>query len=113
MVWDTNLSISKLPNNIAEYFKKEADVLYSDLLSKKLRVVLVPAPRSFFEGHKIRAVECQNPGWYSELYHLYAHFKRSRCANALDRIRTGEDKNYRVHPFRYDARVRELILTRL
>ena len=75
MGWDTNLAVSKLPDQIARYFRKEADFLYKDLDANKLSVVLVPAPRQLFSGHKVRATECLNPGWYSELYHFYAHFK--------------------------------------
>ena len=31
----------------------------------------------------------------------------------LDRIRKNKDRDYKTNPFRYDARMRELILTRL
>ncbi len=72
----------------------------------------------------IRAAECHNPGWYSDLY--WEHdprpgLKRDRCERALDRLRQGEDQPYwnsRMygavpHLYSYDTLFRTAILQRL
>ena len=113
MEWNTNKAVKELPEIIAKSFQKEADYLYEELQTNRLSVILIPAPKPSFSNHKIRIAESHNPEWYSTQYHFYSHFKRKRCTKALDRIRKNKDRDYKTNPFRYDARMRELILTRL
>jgi len=56
------------------------------------RIILVPAPRQSFSGHKIRVQESQNPKWYREFGAAYWRSKRSfqlrrqRVERALRRV---------------------------
>jgi hypothetical protein len=58
-----------------------------DLQENYLRVILVPAPRKNFDGHKVRAVEMRNPEWYRtfvEARNYQVH--RARVVRALTRV---------------------------
>jgi hypothetical protein len=48
------------------------------------RIVLVPAPRKNFDGHKIRVQETKNPDWYRE---FGVPYWRSRRSFQLKRVR--------------------------
>lgn len=112
-MWDINQPIKMLPREIRRYYAEDADYLYKDLKSNYLEVILIPAPMPNHPTHKVRAVQNRNPEWYRELYWSIKHFRRDLSLRALDRIRKEEDGTYKVSPFKYDSRYRELIHERL
>ncbi len=120
-----------MPSNIQSYFKEHAFIMLDELKSNRLSVVLIEGndPSS---GAKIRVAEGYNPEWYSQLaedissrYNYIKRRKRSSYKNktggsirkrvtaALERISTGNDKNYTGNKFSYDRGLRELIRDRL
>ena len=113
MEWDSFSPVKLLPDNIRDLFTEEAGYLLHDLNNNRLEVVLISAPDPRFSGHKIRAIQNENPEWYKQLYHSYKHFRRDRSLKALNRIRKLEDRPFRVSPYKYDAIYRHLIYTRL
>jgi|GEM_PF-3720405 len=64
-----------LPSRIKKAFISQALELLSDLQSRSLRVVLIPAPIKMHSGHMIRSVDNRNPKWHRD---LYANFCVSR-----------------------------------
>ena len=117
MKGDMNQPIKQFPDLIKRLFIEEAEILFSNLKSNKLKVVLVPAPNPNHYGHKIRAVERENPEWYKILYRSYPHFRRDRSLKALNIIMKLKDKKFsgksKHSPYRYHAIYRELIFKRL
>ncbi|MBU4456776.1 MAG: hypothetical protein KKA65_04705, partial [Nanoarchaeota archaeon] len=113
MSWNSDIPIKELPRNIRTFFLKEANYLFKDLKNNKLVVILVNAPEPKHCGHKIRVVDCQNPCWYSELYHSIDYFRRDRSLRALERITQLNDGSFRCSPYKYDAIYRQLIFQRL
>ena len=109
MQWNSDLPISYLPQEISEVFSNEANYLLKDLKENKLIVELIPAPDPKHIDHKIRVVTNSNPEWYKELFHSYHHIKRRRVIGALERISQNKDRPFKVYPFLYDARMREII----
>lgn len=65
--------------------KELANRALADLEQNYLRVILVPAPRQNFDGHMIRAVECENPGWYRDFVEG-GRINRYRVIRALRRV---------------------------
>lgn len=112
-MWNTDLPINQLPDNIRFCYAEEAEFLHYDLRSNKLEVILIPAPEPKHLGHMIRIVENQNPDWYRDLYWSTSYFRRDRSLAALDRIRKEKDRPFRVSPFKYDSAYRCLIHNRL
>lgn len=94
MDWNAHQPIILLPEIIRRYFQSEANYLYADLKNNKIKVTLLPASNQKFLSHKVHAIEQSNPGWYSELYHAHAHFRRDRSLNALERITNLDDKAF-------------------
>lgn len=45
--------------------------MLNDLDNSSFEVVLIPAPEPRHVGHKVRAVQSQNPPWYSALCRQY------------------------------------------
>jgi hypothetical protein len=113
MKWISDLPISYLPLEISEVFSNEAKYLLRDLKENKLIVELVPAPDPKHIDHKIRVVTNSNPEWYRELFHSYHHIKRKRVISALERISNGIDRPFKIYPFLYDARMREIIAKKI
>lgn len=118
--WNEFRSISILPNGIQDYFVDYAHLLKQDLLTHKLRIILIPAPEQKHCGHKIRKVETENPAWYSSLYSSIPHFRRDRSLCALERIVLKEDKAFTDtncgvvrYKYHYDSVYRKLIFERL
>ena len=114
--WNYKQPINYLPEKIKNLFVEQANYLLHELENNKLKVVLVPAPDPHHIGHMIRSVEERNPGWYRELYHSYSHFKRNRSIEAIKRIATLKDKEFKIRPYapyKYDMVYRTLILERL
>lgn len=109
MEWNPDLPINTFPEEISFIFSEEARYLINDLRINKLKVELIPALEKKFPDHKIRTVVNSNPEWYRTLFHTYTHFKRKRCMAALERIAEKKDRFFRVNPYKYDARMRELI----
>lgn len=69
---------------------RAAKRLHADLDADRLSVVLVPAPRQSFEGHKVRAVERRNPPWYRKFFGARrCGVKRGRVIRALERVLMG------------------------
>lgn len=76
-----------------------ADPVERDLAARALdelavchnRIVLVPAPRPSFDGHKIRVQEARNPKWYRRFVKCHRdptgrQVKRRRVERALVRV---------------------------
>jgi hypothetical protein len=62
-----------------------------DLETRRLSIVLVPAPEPHFDGHMVRAVENRNPAWYRDFVRdrwdsRGCQVKRSRVVRALERV---------------------------
>jgi hypothetical protein len=108
-MWDYDRPVQELPDLLQFYFRRTAQELRDELENNGLEVVLIPAPEPKFSGHMIRAVDSHNPVWYRELYSEYAHFRRDRSLNALNRIIDGFDRPFVCSPFKYDSIYRELI----
>lgn len=113
MKWGVNRPINYLPDSIREIFIRHAGCLLKELESRRLEVLLIPAPDPKFEGHKIRVAENSNPDWYQELYHSYRHFRRDRSKKALSRIKSLNDGKFIKGRYKYDSIYRELIFNRL
>ena len=64
MEWDSFSPVKLLPDNIRDLFTEEAGYLFHDLKDNRLEVVLISAPGPRFSGHKIRAIQNENPEWY-------------------------------------------------
>ncbi len=118
--WDEFRPISILSKGIRDYFVGDALLLKQDLLAHKLRIILIPAPEQKHCGHKIRAVETENPAWYSNLYSQIPYFRRDRSLCALERIVLKEDKAFTDincgvvrYKYHYDSVYRKLIFERL
>jgi len=63
----------------------------ASVLAHRLRVVLVPAPRPKYHGHKVRATEGHNAAWYREFVgrRPKTHSLRRYTVNALREIAAG------------------------
>ena len=72
--------------------KKAAGLALYELETNHNRIILVPAPRQNFSGHKVRVQESKNPEWYIQFGLAYWHSKRSfqlkraRVVRALKRV---------------------------
>ena len=56
MEWDPKKKLAYWSEETQKPFRKQAEQLLSDLTHNQLRVILIPAPRPQFSGHKVRAV---------------------------------------------------------
>ena len=92
--WNSNLPLSRLPGEISELFRKEAEVLYSELKENKLEVTLAAAPELWKDRNKIRVVVNHPPQWFSELY-LTLNRSREDTLRALGNIKTLKDKEFK------------------
>jgi len=81
-----------IDDEVRSLFRFHAKTLFEDLQSHCLEVILIPAPDPRFSGHKIRAVECQNPVWYSYLFEQYEELKRIQSLHSLQRLAEGRDR---------------------
>ena len=68
-----------------------AKTLLDELAHQHLRIVLIPAPRPSFVGHKTRRIERENPRWYQGFLRgrwnrRGCQVKRSRVERALRRV---------------------------
>ncbi|MBT4651061.1 hypothetical protein HOC13_00910 [Candidatus Woesearchaeota archaeon] len=120
MEWDPKKKLAYWSEETQKPFRKQAEQLLSDLTHNQLRVILIPAPRPQFSGHKVRAVESVNPEWYQELYAFHKHFRRDRSERALERIVNNQDQDFKElrnsslpYTFSYDQIYRDLIFDRL
>lgn len=117
--WSPSKPVSLLPAHIRDYFVDRAELLYDELYSRKLTVVLAPAPEPRHAGHMVRVVEETNPNWYSDLYCENVGFRRDLSLRSLDRIRFGVDmasgssRGCVGNMYRYDEIYRTLILDQL
>jgi len=129
MEWDTTQPTKYLPENIRNFYIKQAKGLLYELERNTLRVNLTPAPIQKFHGHKIRQVVSENPEWYKEIYYQYSlkrkytHSKTKRqrtyldslinrpvAKNSLTRIKNQRDKSATLFSkFKADFIFRNLI----
>jgi hypothetical protein len=112
MKFNPNRSIKNqdLSEKIVEIFKNKAEFFLEELMHQKLEVILIDAPYSQYEGHKIRAVVNENPKWYKHLYRkYYPNFRRDRTLKSLKRLAELKDKNFVKRKYKYDAIFREFI----
>ncbi len=116
-VWAPEKRLSYLPDSIREFFIQESKFLYEELSSKRLSVVLTPAPVQTHHDHKIRVADSHNPEWYSHLYSLHNRGKRKLFEKALERIVNGLDRDLDIrtpkYKYQYDTAFRDLIYHRL
>jgi hypothetical protein len=113
MGWVPEQPIRLLPEIIREHFRDDALFLLGELESNRLEVILVPAPDPKHTGHMIRAVENRNPGWYSNLYWSYNHFRRDKSVRSLNRIIEERDGHHGIVRFKYDWIYRSIMQERL
>lgn len=110
--WNPNLPLSTLPEEIRNFFTKEAEFLYNDLRENKQNVVLVPAPFPYEDRNKIRVADSFPPDWYSGLYYSLSR-NRHRTLQALLRIANSKDGEFKKHHYKADVTLRHLIFDRL
>ncbi|MBI4158806.1 hypothetical protein HY500_00940 [Candidatus Woesearchaeota archaeon] len=97
--WSSEYSIGFLPREIRNSFRGCADLLYHNLRSNHLEVILVPAPVSKYQDHMIRVAVSQNPVWYRELNRTrHSPVRRPHSLRALDRIRNVRDPELSLKP---------------
>ena len=107
---DKSLKSQNLDSRVIKVFKQEANSFLEELKHRKLEVILVPALDPHHEGHKIRMAVNENPEWYKKLYwHYHPNFRRDRTLRSLRRLSDLRDGNFKVHDYKYDAIMRELI----
>jgi hypothetical protein len=105
---------------------KLAAVMLADLEANRLEVVLIPSndPDCAMRGGMIRAVQSQNPRWYSEFCSLYGSsrrrmrakfdtkIKRARTLRALEMLaegRNGTEYTQRLKRFISESRYKRLL----
>jgi hypothetical protein len=85
-----------------------------ELRERRLTVVLIPAERRSWPGHKVRAVTDENPRWYQRLHALRCrcrprkcrggHVHRARVLSALSRAAGG-----RIEARGYEREILEVL----
>jgi len=115
-IWTPKKRISYLPDFPRNLFIIDAEFLYQEFMSNKLKVVLIPAPSPQHAGHKIRIAQSHNPEWYASIY--YSHNRRSRrfFEKALWRITNSVDgdlDSIGSGHYIYDTLFREMIYFQL
>jgi hypothetical protein len=132
MRWDPSIPISSWPEHIEGVFRDHALELERELIRKQLSVILIPAPETRHQNHKIRVAEQGNPDWYRHLWHAESYIpprrrsrpasiiKRPRVQRSLARISQSADLEFIEHNrirgqfgARYDTLLRNIIFERL
>lgn len=86
-----------------QQLKFELFDMYNELISQSLQVVLVPASKPMFSGHKIRLAVNHNPQWYRELCACYiSNCKSHKNRGKIDtKIKRQAVLNFLLDPYKY------------